>query len=94
MSDETIMQFARRFLNDPEYKESLVIRLREGKAGSRVKNMLLTYARGPEPAGEYARSILTAAGISWGFQQQEHIQSSADVGLIEDMGVPPGRGRL
>ena len=65
MSNETLMEFARRFLNDPEYKESLVMRLRAGKAGSSVTNILLAYARGTEPAGEYARGILTAAGISW-----------------------------
>jgi len=55
-----------RMLESPRYKRSLVERIKTGKAGPSLVNMLKDHARGTNAeARDLAQAILTEADVSW-----------------------------
>jgi hypothetical protein len=62
---DDMRDFFRSLMNDREYKAGLVSRLKAGTESVAIRKMLLQYARGSSrDAADYARGILTEAGIS------------------------------
>jgi hypothetical protein len=62
---KNIATFSRELLNDPEYVENLVQRLKRGEA-PQILSLLRAYARGVNPdASAHAQKVLMAAELTW-----------------------------
>jgi hypothetical protein len=56
----------KRMLESEKYKRSLIDRIKTGKAGPSLVNMLKDYARGTDAeARDHAQAILKEAGVEW-----------------------------
>lgn len=64
MSDDfTVLK---QMLENPRYKRSLIDRIKTGKAGPSIVNMLKEHARGADAADrDQAQEILREAGVDW-----------------------------
>ena len=65
MSEEDF-SVLKQMLENPRYKKSLIERIKTGKAGPSLLNLLKDYARGTDAAArEDAQAILKEAGVEW-----------------------------
>lgn len=56
----------KQMLDSPRYKRSLIERIKTGKAGPSLVNMLKDYARGANAeARDAAQAVLREAGVDW-----------------------------
>jgi hypothetical protein len=66
MGKDDMEAYVREFLNDPDFKDSIVKLLRSDGARSSLAKKLKAYARGTNAeARGWAQSFLSAAGIDW-----------------------------
>jgi hypothetical protein len=64
MSDE--FSVLKQMLDNPRYRRSLIDRIKTGKAGPSLLNMLKDYARGSNAeARDASRAILDESGVEW-----------------------------